>query len=151
MSTTTSSRVYSPLLIIDRVLFFRSQFALFSNEFFAYNELAVFQSFLTEFKTTTITEADARDALSNLNMDDEEDMDMNDTPGRRSTRSGGARRRTGRRPRAAVQEPKLKYMIQLQEIANRERDSITIELDDLKEVFLNKCGKTRQWRLTMSE
>ncbi|KAH0611512.1 DNA replication licensing factor MCM7 [Morchella sextelata] len=93
----------------------------------------VFQSFLTEFKTTTITEADARDALSNLNMDDEEDMDMNDTPGRRSTRSGGARRRTGRRPRAAVQEPKLKYMIQLQEIANRERDSITIELDDLKE------------------
>ncbi|KAH8154389.1 uncharacterized protein LAJ45_00916 [Morchella importuna] len=93
-----------------------------------------FQSFLAEFKTTTITEADARDALSNLSMDDEqEDMDMNDTPGRRSTRSGGARRRAGRRPRAAVQEPKLKYMIQLQEIANRERDSITIELNDLKE------------------
>ncbi|RPB07174.1 MCM-domain-containing protein [Morchella conica CCBAS932] len=93
-----------------------------------------FQSFLAEFKTTTITEADARDALSNLSMDDEEeDIDMNDTPGRRSTRSGGARRRAGRRPRAAVQEPKLKYMIQLQEIANRERDSVTIELNDLKE------------------
>lgn len=78
-------------------------------------------------------------------------MDMNDTPGHRSTRSGGARRRAGRRPRAAVQEPKLKYMIQLQEIANRERDSITIELDDLKEVFLDRCGKNHQWKLIMSE
>lgn len=69
-------------------------------------------------------------------MDDEdEDLGPNNTPGRRATRSGGARRSGRRRPRAAAPEPKIKYMVQLQEIANRERDSITIELDDLKEVF----------------
>lgn len=66
-------------------------------------------------------------------MDDEDDeVDMEDTPGRRTTRSGGGRTR-GRRPRAAP-EPKIKYLTQLQEVSNRERDAITIELDDLKEV-----------------
>lgn len=67
-------------------------------------------------------------------MDDEdEDLDLEDTPRRRATRSGGRAR--GRRPRrAAAPEPKLKYMLQLQDVANRERDSVTIELDDLKAV-----------------
>ncbi|RPA97995.1 DNA replication licensing factor mcm7 [Choiromyces venosus 120613-1] len=86
-----------------------------------------FEAFLTGFKSTLSTEEAARDALSNLNMEDE---DLTDTPRRRATRSGGGRSRA-RRPRAAVQEPKLKYMLQLQDIANRTRDSITIELDDL--------------------
>lgn len=95
---------------------------------------AAFEDFLKSFKSTVVSEADARDALSHLNMDDEDDeVDMADTPGRRTTRSGGGRARA-RRPRAAAPEPKIKYMVQLQEIANRERDSITIELDDLKEV-----------------
>jgi len=62
----------------------------------------------------------------------DEDEDLTDTPRRRATRSSGRSR--ARRPRAAVQEPKLKYMLQLQEIANRTRDSITIELDDLRSV-----------------
>ncbi|PWW72076.1 MCM-domain-containing protein [Tuber magnatum] len=88
-----------------------------------------FEAFLTGFKSTLSTEEAARDALSNLNMADE-DEDLTDTPRRRATRSGGRSR--ARRPRVAAQEPKLKYMLQLQEIANRTRDSITIELDDLR-------------------
>ncbi|KAG0138358.1 MCM2/3/5 family-domain-containing protein [Tuber indicum] len=88
-----------------------------------------FEAFLTGFKSTLSTEEAARDALSNLNMEDE-DEDLTDTPRRRATRSSGRSR--ARRPRVAVQEPKLKYMLQLQEIANRTRDSITIELDDLR-------------------
>lgn len=55
---------------------------------------------------------------------DDEDIDLNDTPhrSRRGTRH------------QVMQEPKIKYMAQLQEVANRERDAITIELEDLKEV-----------------
>lgn len=96
--------------------------------------IAAFEDFLKSFKSTVITEADARDALSNLNMDDDdEEVEMNDTPGRRTTRSGGARARP-RRAKAAAPEPKIKYMVQLQEVSNRERDSVTLELDDLREV-----------------
>jgi DNA replication licensing factor MCM7 len=62
-------------------------------------------------------------------MDDkDEDIELNDTPRRRPTRSG--RRETRRQ----APEPKVKYMEQLQEIANRERQALTIELEDLKEV-----------------
>lgn len=123
MSTTTISRVccsppksypQAALLTIDPV--------------------AAFEDFLKSFKSTAVTEADARDALSNLNMDDDdEEVEMNDTPGRRTTRSGGARARP-RRPKAAAPELKIKYMVQLQEVSNRERDSVTLELDDLREV-----------------
>lgn len=67
-------------------------------------------------------------------MDDDDEVEMNDTPGRRSTRSGGARARPRRPKPAAAPEPKIKYMVQLQEVSNRERDSVTLELDDLKEV-----------------
>lgn len=66
-------------------------------------------------------------------MDDDDEEEMGDTPGRRSTRSGGTRARP-RRPKATALEPKIKYMVQLQEVSNRERDSVTLELDDLKEV-----------------
>ncbi|KAL7275382.1 DNA replication licensing factor MCM7 [Rhizina undulata] len=95
---------------------------------------AAFESFLQNFKSSAVSEEDARNALSNLNMDDEEEME--DTPRRRSTRASGGRAR-GRGARARQQqpqeEPKLKYMVQLQEIANREKDSIVVDLDDLAE------------------
>ena len=58
-------------------------------------------------------------------MGDEDDMELGDTP--RSRRSG----RRGTRQPPAVE--KYKYMSQLQEVANRERDAITIELEDLKQ------------------
>jgi DNA replication licensing factor MCM7 len=97
-----------------------------------------FQDFLKSFKSTTSTEAAARDALSHLNMDDE-DIDVDDTPRRRSARKNA---RGSRKRQAATPEPKLKYMEQLQEVANRERTSITIELEDLSAVrsrFNNPC------------
>lgn len=58
-------------------------------------------------------------------MGDEEEMDLGETP--RSRRSG---RRGGRQQAPAE---KLKYMSQLQEVANRQRDAITVELEDLKQ------------------
>lgn len=100
--------------------------------------LAFFESFLKEFKSTTVEDAEmdiaAADAIGRLQMND----DANSTPRSRARR--GARGRSGRAAqagRAQQQEPpKLKYMTQLQEIANRARDSITIELDDLDAVGL---------------
>jgi DNA replication licensing factor MCM7 len=62
---------------------------------------------------------------------DDEDIEVDDTPRRRGTR--GTQRGGRRRQAAAVPEPKLKYMEQLQKIANREQRGITIELEDLKE------------------
>lgn len=86
-----------------------------------------FEDFLKHFKSSNTEEA-ARDALSNLNMDDEEEMDLESTP--RGLRSG--RRAGGQRQQAPTE--KVKYMTQLQEVANRERDAITIDLEDLKQV-----------------
>lgn len=85
-----------------------------------------FEDFLKSFKSTTSSEA--TDALSHLNIEDE-DVELTDTPRRRSTRNA-----RGSRRQQAVPEPKLKYMEQLQEVANRERSSVTIELEDLKQV-----------------
>lgn len=61
-------------------------------------------------------------------VDDEEEIQ--DTPRRR----GG--RKAQRAPRQRQPEPELKpkYMELLQEIANRERPSVVIDLEDLKEV-----------------
>ncbi|KAF8533734.1 MCM2/3/5 family-domain-containing protein [Trichophaea hybrida] len=98
-----------------------------------------FQDFLKTFKSTTSTEAATRDALSHLNMDDDEDIELNDTPRRRSARNiRGSRKR-----QAAAPEPKLKYMEQLQEVANRERTSITIELEDLSAYERNSPEPSR--------
>jgi len=97
-----------------------------------------FNNFLKNFKSVTSTEEVTRDALSHLHMDDkDEDIESNDTPRRRSTRSG--RRETRRQ----APEPKLKYMEQLQEIANRERQALTIELEDLKEYEANSSDALR--------
>ncbi|KAI5795294.1 MCM2/3/5 family-domain-containing protein [Geopyxis carbonaria] len=87
-----------------------------------------FQDFLKGFKSSSSEEV-ARNALSNLNMHD--DVELNDTP-HRMTR--GARHQ-------ATQAPKIKYMAQLQEVANRERDAITIELEDLKEYEETRSGE----------
>ena len=90
------------------------------------NYTEAFEDFLKSFKSTTSSEA--TDALSHLNIEDEE-VELVDTPRRRSARNA-----RGSRRQQAVPEPKLKYMEQLQEVANRERSSITIELEDLKQV-----------------
>lgn len=65
-------------------------------------------------------------------MDDDNEMEMEDTP-----RS----RRTTRRGRQTQTQPeKLKYMEVLQDISNRKTDSITIDLADLKQVRTGSHG-----------
>ena len=83
-----------------------------------------FVDFLTKFKSSSsASEASATSALQDLNIDDGDLSDeydfMDDVEG-----NDTSRRRTER-------EPKLKYMNLLQEVANRTKSEITVELDDL--------------------
>lgn len=80
------------------------------------------KDFLKGFKTAATEEDFAAEDLENLNLED----DTTSTP--RNRRRGGRQRGT---PRQREQTQIAKYMKQLQEISNRTRDSITIELDDL--------------------
>jgi len=91
-----------------------------------------FKDFLKHFKSfESASEAAATEALEDLHIDgdrtsDEYDFmdDVQDEDG--AERSG----RTARRRR----EPKHKYMQMLQDVADRERTNILIELDDLETV-----------------
>lgn len=85
-----------------------------------------FEDFFQSFKAPTTTE-EAANALSNLYMDD----NASDTPRRRSARKGAA----AAPPPAPTFH--LKYMDQLQNVANRQQTAITIELDDVQRVCLS--------------
>ncbi|KAF8428118.1 MCM2/3/5 family-domain-containing protein [Tirmania nivea] len=86
------------------------------------SQQAQFEAFLRDFKTTTIDDLETDQAAAALGQ-----LQVNDDVG--ATPRSRARRAKGRQQQQRV--PKLKYMLQMQEIANRQRDSITIELDDL--------------------
>jgi len=86
---------------------------------------AAFQDFFRTFKSQGTTEA--ADALENLNLDADtasddydfmDDADENDGA-QRSRRNGQAR------------GPKIKYMTLLQDIADRKKQHITVDLDDV--------------------
>ncbi|CAG7935184.1 unnamed protein product [Penicillium nalgiovense] len=90
-------------------------------------QLNGFKDFLKGFKTfQSSSEAAATEALEDLNIDDGQTSDeydfMDDVD-----ETNGANVRGARRHR----EPKLKYMQILQDIANRDKTNILIELDDL--------------------
>ncbi|KAH0562260.1 Mcm2-7 hexameric complex component [Trichoglossum hirsutum] len=87
-----------------------------------------FVDFLTSFKSSSSpSEASATNALQDLNIEDSDLSDeydfMDDIDGDHSSRR--------RARRDAEREPKLKYKNLLQEIANRTKSEVTIELDDL--------------------
>ncbi|RAL03404.1 DNA replication licensing factor MCM7 [Aspergillus ibericus CBS 121593] len=89
-------------------------------------QLDAFKDFLKHFKSfESASEAAATEAIEDLHIDEDGTSDeydfMDDVD-----QEGGAQR-AGRRRR----EPKLKYMQLLQEVADRERTNILIELDDL--------------------
>ena len=66
------------------------------------------------------------DALVHMNIDDDDLSDENDSDeDARQTRSA----------RQQAREPKAKYIDMLQSVANRQRDEIIIDLDDLSEVY----------------
>ncbi|GLA39707.1 Mcm2-7 hexameric complex component [Aspergillus niger] len=89
-------------------------------------QLDAFKHFLKHFKSfESASESAATEAIEDLRIDEDGTSDeydfMDDV-----AQEGGAQR-AGRRRR----EPKLKYMQVLQEVADRERTNILIELDDL--------------------
>jgi DNA replication licensing factor MCM7 len=89
-------------------------------------QLSGFKDFLQGFKTfQSSSEAAATEALEDLNIDDGQTSDEYDFMDDVDETNGNAR--GARRHR----EPKLKYMQILQDIANRDKSNILIELDDL--------------------
>ncbi len=94
---------------------------------------AAFEDFLQTFKTSSsATETSATNALQDLNIEEDdlsEEYDfMDDVDG-----GSGARARRMAEKRG---DPKKKYMTLLQDVADRYKSEITIELDDLDVVRL---------------
>jgi DNA replication licensing factor MCM7 len=94
-------------------------------------QLTGFKDFLKGFKTfQSSSEAAATEALEDLNIDEgrtSDEYDFMDDVDDEGANTRGARRR---------REPKLKYMQVLQDIANRDKSHILIELDDLATVSI---------------
>ncbi|KAF9885664.1 Mcm2-7 hexameric complex component [Aspergillus nanangensis] len=92
------------------------------------DQLDAFKGFLTHFKSFESTDASAAaEAIEDLHIDGERTSDEYDFMDDAENENGTTRERPGRRNR----EPKLKYMQMLQDVADRERTNILIELDDL--------------------
>ncbi|KAJ6012156.1 hypothetical protein N7522_002511 [Penicillium canescens] len=88
-------------------------------------QLDGFKDFLKGFKTfQSSSEAAATEALEDLNIDEGRTSDEYDFMD--DADETGANTRVSRR-----REPKLKYMQILQDVANRDKSNILIELDDL--------------------
>ncbi|KAJ9388787.1 hypothetical protein DTO063F5_2435 [Paecilomyces variotii] len=91
-------------------------------------QLDAFKDFLKHFKTfESASESAATEAIEDLHIDGDTTSDeydfMDDVEQDGAGRTGRNRRR---------REPKQKYMQMLQEVADRERNHILIELDDLE-------------------
>jgi DNA replication licensing factor MCM7 len=88
---------------------------------------AAFEDFLKTYKTSTV---EASDALSGLNLNDDEldeEYDFMDESGDES------------RPRRP--DPKMKYMRMLQNVADRMTGQVIIDLDDLLAVRYENCAR----------
>lgn len=91
-------------------------------------QLDAFKDFLKNFKTfESASEAAATEAIEDLHIDGDATSDEYDFMD--DSEDGNEAQRPRRR-----REPKLKYMQMLQDVADRERTNILIELDDLATV-----------------
>ncbi|KIW82908.1 hypothetical protein Z517_02151 [Fonsecaea pedrosoi CBS 271.37] len=86
-------------------------------------QLDAFQTFLEKFETSKTSSDSATEAINNLNLDGDHTSDEYDFMDDLADEDDSRTRR----------RPKRKYMEMLQEVADRERQNIVIELDDLKE------------------
>ncbi|KAJ9292479.1 hypothetical protein DTO271G3_8751 [Paecilomyces variotii] len=92
-------------------------------------QLEAFKDFLKHFKTfESASESAATEAIEDLHIDGDTTSDEYDFMDDVEQDGAGGTGRTNRRRR----EPKQKYMQMLQEVADRERNHILIELDDLE-------------------
>ncbi len=87
-----------------------------------------FEDFLHTFKTSP--QSALANALSDMNIDDDDFSDEYDFMDDDEEEGQASRRRT----RNQANQPKLKYAELLQKVADRYEDEITIELDDLAKV-----------------
>lgn len=95
-------------------------------------QLNAFKDFLQHFKTTESTsESAATEAFEDLHIDGDRTSDEYDFMD--DVENEGGAQRSGR----ARREPKLKYMKMLQDVADRERTNVLIELDDLATVWIH--------------
>ena len=92
-----------------------------------------FESFLGAFKTSK-TDSVA-DGLLDMNIDDDDISDEYDF-----AESDEEAQEARRAARKLASMPHTKYMDILQQVANRQQDEVTIELDDLFEVCMNATG-----------
>ena len=92
--------------------------------------IAAFEDFLRTFKSSS---TETENALEDLRLDEEilgDDYDMMDD----AYDNGNGRHWGQQRRGAATRSPKLKYMKMLQDVADRTRSQILINLDDLDAV-----------------
>ncbi len=89
-----------------------------------------FESFLGAFKTSKATSV--ADGLLDMSIDDDDISDEYDF-----AESDEEAQEARRAARKQASMPHNKYMDILQEVANRQRDEVTVELDDLFEVYIN--------------
>ena len=95
-------------------------------------QLDAFKDFLQHFKSFESTDASiATEAIEDLHIDGDRTSDEYDFMD--DAEDGEGREGAGRRRR----QPKLKYMQMLQEVADRERSNVLIELDDLATVSIS--------------
>lgn len=88
-----------------------------------------FEDFISSFKTSPKKNTSALDGLENLNLDEDDFSDEYDFMDEDDEAQNSRRMQ-----RKRDQMPKKKYMDLLQEVANREKSEITIDLDDLTTV-----------------
>lgn len=92
----------------------------------------LFKEFLENFKTfESASESSATEAIEDLRIHADDDVDGDDAM---EDDDEYGQQTTGRK-----REPKLKYMQVLQEAADRARNNVIIELDDLNTVSLPPC------------
>lgn len=92
-------------------------------------QLDAFQSFLDKFEATKTAQEEAAEAIDGLHLDGDhtsDEYDFMDDADDENADNATNRRKTNKR----------KYQQMLQEVADRERNNITIELDDLKQVSM---------------
>ena len=103
-------------------------------------QLEAFTAFLDKFETSKTASDEAAEAIDGLHIDGDHTSDEYDFMDDAAAGDAEQSRRAGRRP-------KRKYMEMLQEVADRERTNVLVELDDLREV----CEKSkREWTRTDS-
>lgn len=97
--------------------------------------LAAFEDFLTDYKSTTTDLDIPANALQELTIDGDNTSDeydfMDDITAAKEKQ----------RPIQQTKGPSKKYMDQLQEVVDRKRDEVLIELDDLDNVSSSRMER----------